>query len=844
MKSKFLPFVVAIIAAVPSFAQNALPSPSAYLGYEIGSRFTPHHRIVDYFREIDRLSGRVTIEQYGTSYEERPLIYAVVTSEANQQNIASIRERLNQLSAVDRTDPATAASIARSTPVAVWLAFGVHGNESSSAEASMLTLHELVTRETGLLDGAVVIIDPVQNPDGRERYIQFFHRSVGSRANERPEAFEKFEPWPGGRFNHYMIDMNRDWAWTTQKESRARVAAYRQWHPQVFVDLHEMSSESSYYFPPNASPINANIAPETQTWLERFGRANAKLFTDRNWPFFVGERFDLHYPGYGDSWPSLRGAIGMTYEVAGGGRAGTVTERRDETRLTLRDRAERHAASSMMTVRTAVENREALVHHTYRALRSRYEQARTTYLIPPGSSQLDDAARMLQRQGISVFSLRQPARLRVEPYDRSSSETREFPAGTVVVPTKQALAGLVQTMMERNPALQEEFVEAQRKKLEADESDDFYDITSWSVPLSHNLETFVTSSAVNASMVPWSESPAGLPSKGRSGYLIRANDPHLYRTLGELLRQEIRFSVATVPLEVAGERLANGTVVILHSNNENLDERIAGVARTIPVRLMPVNEGWSSGPALGSDDIVFVERPEIAIVGGEGTNAPSFGMLWQTLDVEIDLPHTVVPLSGLRNLDLDRYSVLILPDGTGYSERLGKSGTEKLQAWVRAGGTVVAVKNAAAYLRGKEVEISKVKEWEAPKKEGEAPAEERYNDYRIPGAAFRTELNRRGYLSYGIDRSPPVLIEGSRALLPLARRADNVLTIAKEDPVVSGFTWPESLDRVKGAAYLTMETYGGGRVITFADDPVYRLFWKGTRPLFLNAVIYSPTFSR
>lgn len=848
MIRRLLPLLF-LVAATPLAAQTAaIPSPAEFLGYEIGARFTPHHRIVGYFEEIDRLSALVTIEKYGTSYEGRPLLYAIVTSEANGSRLPSLRTELATLSEVERVEPARAATISRELPVVTWLAFGVHGDESSSAEAAMLVLHRLVTGgpETGAqLDKSIVIIDPLQNPDGRERYTSWFQRTVGDEANVNRDAFEHQQPWPAGRFNHYMIDMNRDWAWGSQKETRARVEAYRRWHPQVFVDLHEMSFESTYFFPPDAHPINANIDKGTEDWLDRFGRANAAVFTENNWPFFVGERFDLFYPGYGDSWPSLRGAVGMTYEVAGGGRAGTIIERDDTTTLSLAERAERHATSALTTVRTAAENREALLMHTYRALRDRFESARTTYLILPGAPQLDDAVRLLQRQGIDVERLRAATRLRVEAYDRGTQETREFPAGTVVVRSKQRFSGLVQTLMERNPKLNEDFVAEQRKKIEADESDDFYDITAWSVPLSHNLETYVLASATTLVTDPWSELGTQPFRAARTGYLIEASDPSLYKTLAKLMRAEVRFSVSTVTLLTKERTLAEGAIVIQKSNNsKELDATLRRITSEVPVRLIAVDEGWSKGPALGSDDIRYVREPRIALLGGDGTSAPSFGMLWHTLDLEVDLPHTVVPLNRFRDIDLRKFAVIVMPDGSGYADRLGKSGIERLQGWIRNGGTVVAVKGGAAFLRSKDVEISKVKEWEPAKKEGETvAADERYNDFRIPGAAFRTEMSRRNFLSYGMRTPPPVLIEGSRPLLALARKADNVITVVGTDPLLSGFAWPESIDRVKGAAYLTMESFGGGQVITFADDPVYRLFWKGTMPLFLNAVIYSPTFA-
>jgi hypothetical protein len=239
-----------------------------------------------------------------------------------------------------------------------------------------------------------------------------------------------------------------------------------------------------------------------------------------------------------------------------------------------------------------------------------------------------------------------------------------------------------------------------------------------------------------------------------------------------------------------------------------------------------------------------VRVPKIALVGGAGVTTTSFGMLWHTLDVDTPIPHTVLALDSLRTADLSRYNVLVLPDGN--YDRLAKREVEKLQNWLRGGGTIVAVKGASAFLRGKDVEISKLRPWEPkkPEKEDTPKTDQRYHDFSVPGSAFRTTMNERSYLTVSVPRSPAVLIQGSSAYLPVSYIVDNIVTVEKDDPVASGVAWQESIDRLKGSAFLVSEPYGRGNVITFADEPHFRLFWRGTLPLFLNAVIYSPSYPR
>jgi hypothetical protein len=849
--------VTLLIWASAGSAQQTIPTPEEFLGYPLGERFTPHHRIIDYFRELDRHSDLLSLETFGETYEGRPLVLATITSPKNRAALDSVRANVGLLAQAE-IDAARAGEIARTTPAVVWLAFGVHGNESSSAEAAMRVAHSLLQDASGRLrDELVILVDPLQNPDGRERYVEWFRRTRGREPNPNPDAFEHTEPWPGGRYNHYMIDMNRDWTWMSQRETRARVSKYKEWNPQVYVDFHEMGYQSSYFFPPDAKPINANLPREVEKWLELFGRANANEFSQRGWPFFVAERFDLFYPGYGDAWPSLHGAIGMTYEMAGHGRAGVVIEREDGTRLTLRDRIERHYTTAMTTVATAADNRSALLQYTYGAMRVHLEGPRSTYLVLPDSPNFAALVETLVRQGIRVAMLGAPSTIRATRLDRDAQETRAFPAGTAVITTRQPLGGLVQTLLERDADLQTAFLDEQRLKTEADEPDDFYDLTTWSMPLAMNVETYVTNASVAGPLAAWTPPPVTAFSPAAYGYLVSGHDANIYRFAGRLVRDNVRFNVAHGELSFGEQTYPRGSIVILKGNNPEIDQTVPAMARETGVSLISLETGWIGATTFGSEKIRFVRQPKIALIGGPGTAPTSYGMLWHTFDIDTPIPHSTISLDALGSADLQKYNVIVLPDGN-YTDRIRKREIDKLKAWLNSGGTLVAVKGASAFLRHKDVAISKVKPWEPPKSDGksnekseEAPddqedetADQRYNDFRVPGSAFRTTMNDRSFLTYGVPRAPAVLIEGSSAHLPVSHRVDNIVTIVQENPLVSGVAWPESIERIAGSAYLIAEPVGRGTVITFADEPHFRLFWRGTLPLLLNAVLYSPSFPR
>jgi hypothetical protein len=641
--------------------------------------------------------------------------------------------------------------------------------------------------------------------------------------------------------------MNRDWTWLSQRETQARVAAYAQWPPQVFVDFHEMSAASSYFFPPDAKPINANLPKDVERWLDVFGRANADEFSNRGWTFFVGERFDLFYPGYGDSWPALHGAVGMTYEMAGGGRAGSAFRREDGTVLRLADRAARHYTTGMVTVRTSAQNREALLRYTHTAARAQIDAGKNVFLLVPGSPNFDALVALLQKQSVRVEMLSAPAILRASSVERGTTESRSFPAGTAVISTRQPFGGLANTLLEKAPAFSSGFVEQQRAKAEADEPDDFYDLTTWSLPLAMNVEGWVTTAPVSGTTAFRSDAAPPAFRAASYGYLVDGLEPNLYRFIGQLLANNVRFSVVDSDIDTGDRTYSRGTLVILKGNNaKELDATLTNVAREAPVEVVPVESGWIGGISFGSEKVRFVKDPKIGLVGGLGSDATSYGMLWHTLDVDTPIPHTTLSVESLRNLDLSNYRVLVFPDGS-YTDRLGKRAIDKIKQWVNDGGTIVAVKGAHAFLREKEVEISKLKPWEAPKKSDDKDAAEptaRYNDFRIPGSAFRTSMNERSFITFGVPRSPAVLVEGSGAFLPLPHKVDNIVTIDAKDPLISGVAWQENIDRIKGSVYVASEKFGRGQVITFADDPHFRLFWRGTLPMFLNAVVYGPSFPR
>lgn len=827
-------------------ADPDLPSPAALLGRPLGLAFHHQAELAGVAAKLAASSPRVKLLSYGETHQGRPLQLLAISSRDNIQQLEDVRRKNLRLANPQLLSPAEEASLIADQPVVVWLAYGVHGNEASSAEAAIATAY-LLAAATGsewerLLRDVVVLIDPLSNPDGRERYLSAFENRRGREPNPDPAAAEHAEPWPGGRTNHYQIDLNRDWAWITQRETRARIAAYRSFEPQVYVDFHEMGSGSSYYFPPVAPPIHPAIDPRVVKWLEIFGRANARAFDEMGWLYFNGQRYDLFYPGYGDSYPSLRGSIGMTYEMAGGGRAGEALRLPDGSLLTLADRVARHTLASLSTVRAAVQNRSALLADFALNRRSAIERPAQSFLWDAEQPEARALAELLIAHGLEVRELSADAELAALSQRRGAEERRRFRAGTFVASTAQPHSRLLTALMTADTPVPETFLERQRRRVEESLDSEFYDITAWSLPLAYNLDTYVLTGEPPGARVLQPAS-GGLSGSGGVAYLLPPRGLESYRFAARLEAEGVRYRLALVGFEIGGTAYPSGTLVIpSHGNAETLGERLAALASQEKVTLeRAASSMTASGVSLGSDDVVAVRPTRVGLVGGPGTTATAFGALWSVLDEAVGLGPERLPVEDFtdRLKDLD---VLVLPDGGGYGDQSPEV-SKKLERWVKDGGILVALGQAVTWLS--DAKLIEVKAWEPPKQEDEDRAEGGASlpalasrPLETPGAALRTRLRTSHPLAAGLASDPPVLFEGSTILLPTLKPEETVLTVASATPVAAGVVWEEAQQRLTDALLVGALSKGKGKVILFAQDPVFRSFWRGTMPLFLNAVMF------
>lgn len=821
---------LALTAPTGAAAQAAPPSPAEVLGHTIGERFTDYHGVREYSLALADASPLVEYRPYGESVEGRELFQLVIASPEHRSRLESILAANAEL-ALPTTSAGRAAEIARANPAVVYFSYGIHGNESASSEAALWTMWDLANGAPavqGVLDSLVVIIDPVANPDGRDRYVQWFRTAVGDEPNPDPQAREHREPWPGGRFNHYLFDLNRDWAWMTQPETRARLATWDVWNPVVHVDFHEMGYNSSYFFFPAAEPINPIYPEYVLEWGARFGRGNAAAFDAEGWDYFTGDSYDLFYPGYGDSWPSLVGAIGMTYEQGGSGAAGLAIETASGDTLTLRDRATHHWTAGNATLRTAAAGKSRLLLDYAASQRSVGEGEPDVLLVPgrdPG--RLQALVDHLRRQGIEVERADRSFRTSAEPYP-TMERRRDFPAGTMRIRARQARGRLATTLLQPRTELTAEYS---------------YDISAWSLPFAYGVEAHRTRSTPSAgwSPVPLARGEAANPAAPAAGYgyLVALSEAN---TLGVLayLRDGGRVRVISRAATFGGVEWPAGSWFLPAGNDPDAQDRASRAG--LGGAAVPVASGLAeAGPDLGSGYVNQVVLPNVAVVAGAGVSPTSYGAHWYFLDRMAGVPFSALMTEDLPRADLGRYDVLVLPAASGGA--LDEGARERLAEWVRGGGRLVAV-GSGARLAAEIFEIG-VRE-QAPDSAASALAGRRERERRdwmeeVPGAIIPVRIDPDHPLTWGAEGAPDretvsVLHQDHLAFEP-SDRIETVAYFPSDLSAASGVVSNLNLARLEESAWLATSRQGAGTVVLFADDPLFRLFWRSAHRMYLNALL-------
>ncbi|NEW79734.1 MAG: zinc carboxypeptidase, partial [Gelidibacter sp.] len=796
---------------------QTLKSPSEFLGYELGSQYTNHYKVVDYFKYVSQNSNSVELEKYGETNENRPLYVSFISSEENIKNLEQIREDNLKRTGILKGKSTSEIAI-------IWLSYNVHGNETSSTEAAMQTLYNLVTSKQDWLKNTLVIIDPCLNPDGRDRYVNWYNQTKSTPYNPNPETTEHNDPWPGGRANHYLFDLNRDWAWATQIETQQRLKIYNKWMPQVHVDFHEQGINNPYYFAPAVEPFHEIITDWQRDFQIQIGKNNARYFDKNGWAYFTKERFDLLYPSYGDTYPTYMGAIGMTYEQAGGGRGGLGVTIENETVLTLTDRIAHHFTSGISTVEMTSKNASKLIaefEKFFNTSRLKYK----TYILRGDSEKISQLKNLLDKHEIQSFTS-EGKKLNGYDYDSKTTKSIQTLKTDLIVSANQPKGNMVKALLESEAKLSDSIT---------------YDITAWSLPFAYGLQGFASETAVSFSENSQLEvvNFNNAINKEAYAYLFKYQEVSDAQLLGDLLEAGfiVRFSNAEFTLE--GNKYDRGSLIVMRGENrkfQNFDEILVEAANKLNKKVSAVNSGMvDTGFDFGSDNVALIRPKKVAVLSGEGTSTLSFGEIWHFFETELKYPLNILNTQNFKRLDLSKYDVLILPD----DYKADKETLAFLTNYITNKGTVIAIGSSVSNFADKEGFALKMKKPDSlAVKTNLVP----YNQWErealkntITGGIFKSNVDHTHPLAFGYSTNYYSL-KLSDISYHLLEKGVNVAYFPEKTRNYSGFAGSDALKNVPNSLLFGVEQKGNGKVIYMVDNPLFRSFWQNGKLFFANAI--------
>jgi hypothetical protein len=826
------------LATVSSLPQG-IKSPGDFLGYELGTQFTLHHKAIDYCKYVAENSPSVEYREYGRSWEGRPLCVCIISSEENLKNIEELRR--NNLV---KTGLMKGEFTGKQIPF-IWMGYNIHGNEAAGMEAAMKTLYTLVS---GSYNGAeewlkscIIIIDPCQNPDGRDLYAHRYTSSRNNFLNPDRNSWEHNQAWPSARMNHYLFDLNRDWTWQTQVETRQRIKLYNQFMPHVFADFHEMGAESTFFFAPGAKPWHEVITPWQHEFLALLGKGNAELFDEKSRLYFTKENYDLFCPSFGDTWPLFNGAMGFTIEQGGGGASGLAYKKESGDTLTLKERIDGHFTSAMATIKVSYENRNKLISGFNKYFDENVNKPSFQYksVIIKGSnerSNMENLFRLLDNNQIR-YSLAGNSGKKFKAFDFLANKEDEMTIekGDVLISSSQPLSRLVQVLFEPDSKASDSLS---------------YDLTAWSLPYAYNLKAYALAEQIKPEK-DGVEIKAIINEPDTSkpyAYTVNFTGFNETKFIAALLKKNVKPRYSLKPFTINGISHNRGSLIIARGDNKQLeagfDKIITEEANRCQVKLIPSETGLvESGKDFGSVYSSLMKKKSVALLCGEGTSTGSVGELWYFFEQELDYPVTLINTGIAEQIDFSKYDVLLLTSG-GYSKL-----KDTIVDYVKKGGRVVAFENAiSVFAAEKSTSLSKAVETRSAEQKAVDKKEKsddpsllrKFEDQRrhplterSAGSIYRIKLDETHPFVFGLGSEWFVLKRST--LYPFLTTGSNIGYILDKEPI-AGFAGYKFKDKVKNTLFTGSEKIGSGEVVYITDNPYFRAFWKSGRVILGNAV--------
>jgi hypothetical protein len=896
----------------PYFASSQydqeIPKPSDYLGFHLGSKPASHARMAGYLKLLAESSGKAQLYEYGETYEGHTLYYLLVTSEDNMANISSIKDGHELISDPRKLkSKGEADGLIDDLPAVVWAGYGIHGDELSSTDAAIAVAYQLVAGADDdtrfLLDNLVVVIDPMQNPDGRERFLTQVRQFSGQVPNPDYQSIQHTGVWPWGRGNHYFIDLNRDMFSLVHPETRGKVSVCVEWRPQLMIDSHEMGAMSTYLFSPPREPFNPHWPRDTRKWWDIFADDQARAFDEYGWSYFTREWNEEWFPGYTSSWGIFLGMVGILYEQAGVD--GTLVKRKTGEILTFAESVHHHIVSSMANLKTAAVKRKELLRHYYDARRVAVDNKENSiggsFIVDPSQnpSKVNRFIEALLLQGVEVKKAESDFKVTGLYNENGPSRGRDFSAGAYIIDFAQPSRNLLQVLLDYDIRMTNKALFEERRSIEKNWGSRMYEVSAWNLPLAFGLESYISNKKVSVSsdLMSGISKPGGQVSAGdpQYGYMVHYTDDAATYLLGEAFTRELKVRVATRPTTIEGKRFERGSLLFVKRENppelRNILEELAG---KYGIDVTGVNTALASdGADLGGDVYRMLVLPRIAMLTAPPISLSNYGSIWHMLDYEFGLKLASIDVNRVGRADLTRYNVLIMPSIWGSHSMLksviGKGGISKLKEWIDDGGTLVAFGDASAFCADSTVKISKVRLkaqmlekldeydyalkrelsadkvvidslliWEntgPPKKEDKKEKKEeakkpsgeelkRLDEFARKfypqGVIFDCRIDTTQWITYGLKESLPVLMYTQNAYLTKPPVRAAARFKDEGDIRISGLAWPEARKRWANTAYCTREGKGKGQVILFASHPYMRSLFYGSKRMLVNAILLGP----
>lgn len=837
-----------------------VPTPRSVLGHDIGERFTTHRQMLRYIERVAAATARVKVDTVARTFEGREMLLITISSEANMARLAERQADARRIGDPRSAPAAEVDAAVRRSPSIVWLAQSVHGGEASGVEAGLALFYQLAAgtdAETRMaLDSTIVLMDPSENPDGRERHTHDIERTWSAMSlPSEPGALNNAGSWPGPRTSHYAFDLNRDWFIMSHPESQGRVKSFLAWWPHVAIDAHEQGSSASFYFAPPREPDNKNNPAHLFKWFDIFAAAHGEAFDRHGWSYFRREGYDSFYPGYGEGWPMLTGSIGMLFESASS--SGGAIRRSDGLLRTLRQAAWEHYTAEWTTVRTAARRRTELVSDYAKSRRDAITKhaagpMRAIVFERDLQGRADSLAAKLLANGIDVLRLGGDTDLRdATPFgERTAVTSARVRAGSYVVDLAQPQGHLAKAILEPDAELDSAFIKAELEMRRTGQPDRFYDVTAWSLPFAYRVRAWHLRAvpAGTTQLTAVARPAATVPARAQYAYAFEPGSEASNRMLAWLLRDSVRVWHATRWFTTGGKRFPDGAFVVrVAANDTSVHALVARHAAAAGAAVFSIRSaGVDEGTDLGSNSVQPIRIPRVALLSGPPVSGGSWGFTWYAMDQRLGYPTTLVDASFVAGGGLERFNTLIVPSvaGAALDRALGDAGKTRLAEWVRGGGLLITIDGASAWLAQESTRLARIRvrrDTTRADSAGGAPLQT-----SLPGVLARATIDTLSPLLAGIrDVELPVFANSDRVYtVPRDLTAgEAVIRFAPKERVrLAGYFWPEMPERIALSPWLWTENVGRGRVVAFAHDVNFRDLFRGLLPIFGNAVLLGGTF--